>query len=129
MEVVSAGTIWIKNENIPELVAYQGNDHKVDTVKVLFISETGKDGPLYTLRPTQLPLYQSVKKTLSNDTYAKIGISVQLKKSANIAHFCYVDKETFIPVNDKTTVYLGLSHEDGGLQCTLRYSDKPEIDT
>ena len=127
MKDSTSAKIWIKNENISEFVTHKGTNYKVDALKVLFINEKGKKGPLYTLPLIELPLYQSIEKILPKDTYSKITVSLKLKKSADITHLCSIDKEHKISVSDKTTLHLGVSYEENGLECTLAYYEDPEM--
>ena len=127
MNVAKAGTIWIKNENIPQSISYKGKNYKVDAIKVAFINEVSKKGLLYTFQPMQIPLYESVTKVLPKDNYTKIRLSLQLKQLPEITHVCAIDKDKQNPINDTTILHLGLSYETNGLECTLAYYENTDI--
>ena len=125
--VANAVKIWIKNENIPESVTYKGKNHKVDAIKVAFIDEKSKKSSLFTYRTMEIHLYQSINTSLPKGNYDKISVSLQLKKSAELTHFCSLDKENPLFLNDKTTLHLGISYAENGLECTLAYYENTEV--
>ena len=114
------GHLRIANENIRDKIHYNGTEHTVDTIKILFVNITKKGGKLYTLSPNEAFSYQTIPVA----TYGNVTASISFKEGNKISTFCLEDKENAIHVANGEKLRLTLNYGNNELTCTLTSSKK-----